>query len=188
MRRLSGMRTGVARHPDVCIPSPPPDLNCDGIPYRNFQVLPPDPHHFDGDLREGRQRTLRSAKGCQHPAVPSFSAPGVNLHSGETAPFDRTALSRPNVQSARFSGSLVSRDGITSGKRGRGRPDATTGAPPSGNRAAKRPGGTPRRQGRRGSNPSTSSFSEQLSQTGLPESRSTSWSLLVYWDSPAHIL
>jgi hypothetical protein len=36
-------------YPDVCIPSPPPDLNCDDIPYRRFRVLPPDPHGFDRD-------------------------------------------------------------------------------------------------------------------------------------------
>jgi micrococcal nuclease len=36
-------------YPDVCIPSPPPDLDCADIPYSNFEVLPPDPHHFDGD-------------------------------------------------------------------------------------------------------------------------------------------
>ena len=30
-------------------PPPPPDLDCKDIPYRNFRVLPPDPHHFDGD-------------------------------------------------------------------------------------------------------------------------------------------
>jgi micrococcal nuclease len=36
-------------YPDVCIPPPPPDLDCNDIPYRNFRVLPPDPHHFDGD-------------------------------------------------------------------------------------------------------------------------------------------
>lgn len=36
-------------YPTVCIPSPPPDLDCKDISYRNFQVLPPDPHHFDGD-------------------------------------------------------------------------------------------------------------------------------------------
>jgi micrococcal nuclease len=36
-------------YPDVCIPPPPPDLDCGDIPYRNFQVLPPDPHYFDGD-------------------------------------------------------------------------------------------------------------------------------------------
>ncbi len=36
-------------YPTVCIPPPPPDLDCKDIPYRNFQVLPPDPHRFDGD-------------------------------------------------------------------------------------------------------------------------------------------
>jgi len=36
-------------YPDVCIPSPPPDLDCGEIPYRNFRVLPPDPHRFDRD-------------------------------------------------------------------------------------------------------------------------------------------
>jgi len=34
-------------YPDVCIPPPPPDLDCSDIPYRRFVVLPPDPHHFD---------------------------------------------------------------------------------------------------------------------------------------------
>lgn len=36
-------------YPTVCIPPPPPDLDCGDIPYRNFLVLPPDPHHFDGN-------------------------------------------------------------------------------------------------------------------------------------------
>ena len=36
-------------YPDVCIPSPPPDLDCKDIPDRKFRVLPPDPHNFDGD-------------------------------------------------------------------------------------------------------------------------------------------
>jgi len=36
-------------YPDVCIPSPPPDLNCADITYRNFKVIAPDPHNFDGD-------------------------------------------------------------------------------------------------------------------------------------------
>jgi hypothetical protein len=37
-------------YPDLCIPPPPPDLDCgdDGVP-ENFQVLPPDPHGFDSD-------------------------------------------------------------------------------------------------------------------------------------------
>lgn len=36
-------------YPDVCIPPPPPDLDCPEISYRNFRVLSPDPHRFDGD-------------------------------------------------------------------------------------------------------------------------------------------
>lgn len=36
-------------YPTVCIPPPPPDLNCGDIPYTNFTVLPPDPHNFDGN-------------------------------------------------------------------------------------------------------------------------------------------
>ena len=36
-------------YPSVCIPPPPPDLDCADIPYRNFRVLPPDPHRFDGN-------------------------------------------------------------------------------------------------------------------------------------------
>ncbi|RMD66387.1 nuclease [Candidatus Parcubacteria bacterium] len=36
-------------YPTVCIPPPPPDLDCKDIPYRRFQVNPPDPHRFDGD-------------------------------------------------------------------------------------------------------------------------------------------
>jgi hypothetical protein len=36
-------------YPTVCIPPPPPDLDCGDIPYHDFKVLPPDPHGFDGD-------------------------------------------------------------------------------------------------------------------------------------------
>lgn len=36
-------------YPTVCIPPPPPDLDCKDIPYRKFKVLPPDPHKFDTD-------------------------------------------------------------------------------------------------------------------------------------------
>jgi hypothetical protein len=39
-------------YPTVCIPPPPPDLDCSDIPYRNFAVRSPDPHGFDGD-RDG---------------------------------------------------------------------------------------------------------------------------------------
>jgi micrococcal nuclease len=40
-------------YPDVCIPPPPPDLDCGQIPYKRFRVIHtvpnPDPHRFDGD-------------------------------------------------------------------------------------------------------------------------------------------
>ena len=36
-------------YPTVCIPPYPPDLDCGDISYRNFVVLEPDPHRFDGD-------------------------------------------------------------------------------------------------------------------------------------------
>jgi hypothetical protein len=41
-------------YPTVCIPSPPPDLDCgdeevQGKGYSNFPVRQPDPHRFDGD-------------------------------------------------------------------------------------------------------------------------------------------
>ncbi len=36
-------------YPDFCIPPPPPDLDCGDIAQKNFTVLQPDPHGFDGD-------------------------------------------------------------------------------------------------------------------------------------------
>jgi micrococcal nuclease len=36
-------------YPTVCIPSPPPDLDCADVRYKRFRVLPPDPHRFDGE-------------------------------------------------------------------------------------------------------------------------------------------
>ena len=36
-------------YPDVCIPPYPPDLDCGEISHKNFKVLQPDPHRFDGD-------------------------------------------------------------------------------------------------------------------------------------------
>lgn len=38
-----------ASYPDVCIPPPPPDLDCRDITYRRFRVIGNDPHGFDGD-------------------------------------------------------------------------------------------------------------------------------------------
>lgn len=40
-------------YPDVCIPPPPPNLNCGDISERRFTVLPPDPHEFDGRDNDG---------------------------------------------------------------------------------------------------------------------------------------
>lgn len=37
-------------YPDVCIASPPPDLNCSDIPYKDVKVEGSDPHQSD---REG---------------------------------------------------------------------------------------------------------------------------------------
>jgi micrococcal nuclease len=39
-----------ASYPGVCIPPSPPDLNCGGVPFRRFEVRPPDPHNFDADF------------------------------------------------------------------------------------------------------------------------------------------
>ena len=55
---LVGTSTGGCdlAYPDVCIPPPPPDLDCGQIPYKSFTVLAPDPHRFDGD---------RNGVGCE---------------------------------------------------------------------------------------------------------------------------
>jgi hypothetical protein len=36
-------------YPGRCIPSPPPDLDCNDISFGNFKVVGSDPHRFDGD-------------------------------------------------------------------------------------------------------------------------------------------
>ncbi|HEX9375746.1 MAG TPA: hypothetical protein VGB19_05860 [Actinomycetota bacterium] len=36
-------------YPTVCIPPPPPDLDCGDIQFTNFKVVPPDDQGFDGD-------------------------------------------------------------------------------------------------------------------------------------------
>ena len=36
-------------YPGVCIPPPPPDLDCGDVPFRRFEVVGADPHRFDGD-------------------------------------------------------------------------------------------------------------------------------------------
>lgn len=41
-----------ASYPTVCIPPPPPDLDCAQTPFRRFRVIGSDPHRFDDD-RDG---------------------------------------------------------------------------------------------------------------------------------------
>ena len=36
-------------YPDVCILSPPPDLDCSDVSKKNFKVVGSDPHRFDAD-------------------------------------------------------------------------------------------------------------------------------------------
>jgi hypothetical protein len=36
-------------YPDLCVPQPPPDLDCRDVTERDFRVLPPDPNDFDRD-------------------------------------------------------------------------------------------------------------------------------------------
>jgi micrococcal nuclease len=43
---------------EVCIPPPPPDLDCGDIPHRRFGVTGDDPHRFDAD---GNGRGCESA-------------------------------------------------------------------------------------------------------------------------------
>lgn len=45
----SGSENCDPSYPGVCIPAYPPDLDCDDVDYRGFDVAPPDPHGFDGD-------------------------------------------------------------------------------------------------------------------------------------------
>lgn len=46
---VSGSGNCDPSYPGVCIPPPPPDLDCKDVPYKHFQVLAPDPHKFDRD-------------------------------------------------------------------------------------------------------------------------------------------
>ena len=38
-----------ASYPDVCIPPPPPDLDCGDLEFSDIRVLSPDPHNLDAD-------------------------------------------------------------------------------------------------------------------------------------------
>lgn len=47
--RSAGREECHPSYPDVCIPPPPPDLDCGDIPHRRFRVVGADPHRFDRD-------------------------------------------------------------------------------------------------------------------------------------------
>lgn len=49
---IAGRPDCDASYPTVCIPPPPPDLDCADIRFRKFRVVGADPHHFDGN-RDG---------------------------------------------------------------------------------------------------------------------------------------
>ena len=63
-------------YPTVCIPPPPSDLDCGDVPYRNFPVLPPDPHNFDAD---------NDGIGCEVCAAGRSPANGRNSHPAADA-------------------------------------------------------------------------------------------------------
>lgn len=44
----SGRQGCDPSYPTICVPPSPPDLDCGDITERDFVVLPPDPHRFDG--------------------------------------------------------------------------------------------------------------------------------------------
>ncbi len=49
LRTSTGTGDCNSSYPDVCIPSPPPDLDCSDFSFGNFKVVGGDPHRFDGD-------------------------------------------------------------------------------------------------------------------------------------------
>jgi micrococcal nuclease len=69
---LMGVADGRAQdgcdpsYPTVCIPSPPPDLDCGEIEHRDFEVRGSDPHRFDRD---------RDGIGCESLAPPAEREP-----------------------------------------------------------------------------------------------------------------
>jgi hypothetical protein len=51
-------------YPDVCIPPPPPDLDCSDIPFGSFRVVGADPHRFDGPY-DGSNPYEPDGLGCE---------------------------------------------------------------------------------------------------------------------------
>lgn len=107
----SGQAGCDAHYPGQCIPSPPPDLDCPQVLYRDFPVLhpnnEPDPHGFDSD---------RNGTGCEGTAgkpafvattptsvLPTSSSSTVPITTTTTSP--RTpATAPPSIPDAILSG------------------------------------------------------------------------------------
>jgi len=75
-------------YPDVCIPPPPPDLDCGEIPHRRFRVVGIDPHGFDRD-RDGVGCESGSDMGVAHGSSPGASARAYAVYTVHT-PAGRT--------------------------------------------------------------------------------------------------
>jgi hypothetical protein len=73
-----------ASYPDVCIASPPPNLNCENISARNFRVLPPDPHGFDGNDSDG----IGCESGSNLPGDIEGEVPGGDIDCDPSYPDD----------------------------------------------------------------------------------------------------
>ncbi len=86
-------------YPTVCLPSPPPDLNCpDVLPLSDFVVLPPDPHGFDRD-RDGIGCETEGRHLPQWPVTGVTGVTGQMVRAGQPA-----AVLRPSGQAGRRRG------------------------------------------------------------------------------------
>ena len=70
-------------YPTICLPSPPPDLDCADILYTDFVVVPPDPHGPDRD-KDGIG--CESSAAVYQPARPFVQRPFAFVRFYEDAP------------------------------------------------------------------------------------------------------
>jgi hypothetical protein len=83
-------------YPDVCIKSPPPDLNCPDIPNKNFKVIGSDPHGFDRDNDGvGCESANEDTPAPPEPPEPEpigYCNPGLRIIDGICGPYDPGAV------------------------------------------------------------------------------------------------
>ena len=83
----SGQTACDPSYPGQCIPSPPPDLDCAEVPFRDFPVLPPDPHNFDQDT---------NGQGCEGTVgKQQFVSSSTTTSSTTVAPSTTTTTGSP---------------------------------------------------------------------------------------------